>query len=250
MQKVIQLEVCAYSVESCITAEKAGANRIELCSGLYEGGLTPSIGLIMESKKSVNIDIYAMVRPRGGDFYYNETELKVIYSDIEAIKKTKVQGIVIGFLKKNGEVDVPKLKEIVDFSYPLKVVFHRAIDLTPDPYDALAAIIESRCVRILTSGQQNIAIDGIDTIDKLVKIANNKIEIMAGSGINVQNAGKLISKNIDALHLSASSYRNSEMTFNDTKVPMGNFNLKFENQIQFADFHKIQSIVSLINNIM
>ena len=248
MQKIIQIEVCAYSVESCITAEKAGANRIELCSGLYEGGLTPSIGLIIESKKAVNIEIFVMVRPRGGDFYYNETELKVIYSEIKAIKKTKVQGIVIGFLKKNGEVDTKILKEIVDYSYPLKVVFHRAIDLTPDPYDALEAIIDSGCIRILTSGHQNFAIDGIDTIEKLIKIANKNIEIMAGSGINAQNAEKFILKNIDALHLSASSYRNSEMTYNNSKVPMGNFKLKFENQIQFADFEKIKSIVSLINN--
>lgn len=248
MKKVIQIEVCAYSVESCITAEKAGANRIELCSGLYEGGLTPSIGLIIESKKAVNIEVFVMVRPRGGDFYYNETELKVIYSEIKAIKKTKVQGIVIGFLKKNGEVDTKILKEIVDYSYPLKVVFHRAIDLTPDPYDALEAIIDSGCIRILTSGHQNFAIDGIDTIEKLIKIANKNIEIMAGSGINAQNAEKFILKNIDALHLSASSYRNSEMTYNNSKVPMGNFKLKFENQIQFADFEKIKSIVSLINN--
>lgn len=247
MVKKIQIEVCAYSLESCISAEKAGANRIELCSGLYEGGLTPPIGLILESIKSVNIDIFAMVRPRGGDFFYSQSELRVIYSEIEAIKKTNLAGIVIGFLKKNGEVDTQKLKEIVDISYPLKVTFHRAIDLTPNPFDALNTIIECGCIRILTSGQQNFAIDGIETIEKLVKMANNKIEIMAGSGIDVQNAGKFILKNIDALHLSASSYRNSEMTFNNPKVPMGNLNLKFENQIQFADFEKIKSIVTLVN---
>jgi copper homeostasis protein len=244
LKSPIQIEVCAYSLESCLNAKKAGANRIELCSGIFEGGTTPSYGLVKQALKSVDLDIFVMVRPRGGDFFYSKSELNVIYSDIQELKKTNIQGIVIGILKRNGEVDKKRLKEIVEISYPLKVTFHRAIDITPDPFEALEIIIDSGCNRILTSGQKQKAIEGLETIKKLKLQANNKIEIMAGSGININNAKQFIEIKIDALHLSASSYKPTKMV-STNNISMSSMNNKNESKIQYAQIKKIKEIVAL-----
>ncbi len=245
-KKNIQIEICSYSLESAINAQKAGANRIELCNGIFEGGTTPSFGLIKETRKSIDIDIFVMVRPRGGDFLYDESEFKVIKAEIEILKTLNIQGIVVGFLKRNGEVDQIKLKQIVKLAHPLKVVFHRAIDLTPDPKQALNTIIDSGCIRILTSGQKNKAIDGIDVIKELILKANGKIEIMVGAGINEINAQKLLNLNIDALHLSGSSFRESKMTFKNQTITMSSINENSENSIQFSDYGKIKAIIEKI----
>jgi copper homeostasis protein len=246
VKKSIKVEVCSFSLESCQNAEIAGANRIELCAGLYEGGTTPSAGLISLVKKEVNIDLFVMIRPRGGDFLYSIQEKKVMKADIEMAKKLGADGIVLGILKKNGEVDLAATKEMVETAWPLKITFHRAIDVSVDPFEALEAIIESGCVRILTSGQQNKAIDGLNMIEALVKKAQNRIEIMAGSGINAVNAQSFLEKGVNALHLTGKAVRASEMAFRKSKVSMSELEGISEFDLTFSDVEKIKKIVEIV----
>lgn len=243
-----KVEVCAYSLESCINAAKAGADRVELCAGLYEGGTTPSTGLISLVKAAVPIELFVMIRPRGGDFLYSEAELEVMKADILHTKNAQADGIVLGILQKNGQVDLAKTKEFVDLAYPLKVTFHRAIDVTPDPLEALEAIIEAGCMRILTSGQKNKAEDGIATIESLVKAAKGRIEIMAGSGLNVQNAGLFLQIGVDAIHLTGKSVRESEMEYRKKDVSMCDVVGISEFEIAYSDYLKIKEVVKLAQN--
>lgn len=241
-----KVEVCAYSLESCIAAQKGNANRIELCAGLYEGGTTPSFGLISQVRKQVDIDLFVMIRPRGGDFLYSHTELETMKADIDFVKKTGANGIVLGLLKKNGEVDLQKTKELVALAHPLKVTFHRAIDVAIEPIEAMEAIIEAGCERILTSGQKNKAFDGLTTIGQLVEKAQNRIEIMAGSGVNAENAKYFLQKGVNALHLTGRSMRSSAMEYRKSDVSMCDLGGVPEFEIAFSDFTKINEVVEIV----
>jgi copper homeostasis protein len=188
------LEVCAYNFQSCMIAEKAGAGRVELCDNHHEGGTTPSFGAIRLAREKINIELYPIIRPRAGNFLYNDDEIAVMHNDIIMCKDLSCNGISVGVLQKNAEVDKDLLKRIVDLAYPLKVTFHRAFDFTPDPIKAMEDIIEAGCARILTSGQEIVALDGLDTIAKLVKAAGTRIQIMPGAGIRASNIERVIRK--------------------------------------------------------
>lgn len=242
-----KVEVCAFSLESCVVAEQAGASRIELCGGLYEGGTTPSSGLISLVKKQVNIDLFVMIRPRGGDFFYSQSEINVMKADIKVAKDLGANGIVLGILQKNGEVNFAQTKELIDIAYPLKVTFHRAIDVTPDPFEALETIIESGCERILTSGQRNKAIDGIETISKLVEKSKNTIEIMAGSGVNAENAHFFLQKGVNAVHLTGKKIVQSKMEYRKENVSMSDIEGISEFDLVLADFQKINDVVKIVS---
>jgi copper homeostasis protein len=216
----MQLEICCYSLQSCINAQKGGANRIELCNGLFEGGTTPSIGLIKLAVAAVDIPIYPIIRPRGGDFVYSETELRVMEEDIQQAKTAGARGVVIGILNTDGTVNISETKRLVELAKPLGVTFHRAFDMTSDPMQALEDIIQTGCERILTSGQQNYATDATTLLSKLVKAANGRIEIMAGSGVGVENAELLIKTGLHAIHLSAKTASASPMQFRNEAVSM------------------------------
>lgn len=243
----VKVEVCAFSLESCLVAEQAGASRIELCGGLYEGGTTPSAGLISLVKKMVNIDLFVMIRPRGGDFLYSQSEINVMKADIKVAKELGADGIVLGILQKNGEVNLAQTKELVEMAYPLKTTFHRAIDVSPDPFEALEAIIESGCERILTSGQQNKAIDGLETIAKLVEKSKNRIEIMAGAGINAENAHFFLQKGVNAVHLTGKVIVQSKMEYRKENVSMSDIEGISEFDLVYSDFQKINSVVKIVN---
>ena len=244
--KSIKIEVCAFSLESCLAAEKGGANRIELCGSMYEGGTTPSAGLIQVAKQQVSIEIHAMIRPRGGDFCYSENEISVMQADIRMAKELGCEGIVLGILQPNGEVNIAQTKALVDLAKPMQVTFHRAIDMTPDYLKALEDIIEAGCDRILTSGQKNTAMKGIEAIEKLVKQANNRIEIMAGSGLNASNVQTLIHTGVNALHLTGKSIRDSEMIYRKEGVTMGGLSEVPEYEIVYSDFKKIQAVAEVV----
>ena len=248
IENTIKVEVCAFSLESCLTAQSAGASRIELCSGLYEGGTTPSFGLISEVRKHIEIELSVMIRPRGGDFLYSQSEIKVMNADIEFAKKAGANGIVVGLLLENGMVDLHKTKEIVERASPMKVTFHRAIDVTPDPFEALESIIEAGCIRVLTSGQKNKAIDGLDTIGFLVQKAQNRIEIMAGAGLNIGNVDFFIQKGVNAVHLTGKVARQSAMTYRNSLVSMSDFDQIPEFDIIYTDFQKIRDLVVKVNS--
>jgi copper homeostasis protein len=244
--KSIKIEVCAFSLESCLAAEKGGANRIELCGSMYEGGTTPSAGLIQIAKQRVNIEIHAMIRPRGGDFCYSDDEIAVMQADIRIAKELGCEGIVLGILHPNGEVNIAQTKALVTLAKPMQVTFHRAVDMTPDYLEALENIIETGCNRILTSGQKNTATEGIEAIESLVKQANGRIEIMAGSGVNADNARTLIHTGVNALHLTGKSIRDSEMVYRKEGIAMGGLSEVPEYEIVYSDSEKIQAVVECV----
>jgi copper homeostasis protein len=243
--KSIKIEVCAFSLESCLAAEKGGANRIELCGSMYEGGTTPSAGLIQIAKQRISIEIHAMIRPRGGDFCYSDDEISVMQADIRMAKQMGCEGIVLGILQKNGRVDIAQTKALVTLAKPMQVTFHRAIDMTPDYSKALEDIIETGCNRILTSGQKNTVMEGIENIENLVRKAKGRIEIMAGSGVNADNARTLIHTGVDALHLTGKATRDSEMVYRKVGIAMGGLSEVPEYEIVYSDFEKIRAVVEM-----
>ncbi len=243
----MQLEICCYSLQSCLNAQQGGADRIELCNGLFEGGTTPSLGLIKLAVKSVEIPIYPIIRPRGGDFVYSETELKVMEEDILQAKAAGAKGVVIGVLNTDGTVNMPQTKKLVHLAKPMGVTFHRAFDMTVDPFRALEDIIEAGCERILTSGQQNYAADAITLLTKLVKAADGNIEIMAGSGVGVSNAEEFTKTGVHTLHLSAKKSVESPMQFRNGAVSMASNVNPSEYQSYEADLETIRNIKNLLN---
>lgn len=246
------IEICAFSLESCKIAQKAGANRIELCGGMNEGGTTPSAGLVHLACKNIEIPIRIMLRPRGGDFCYSDTEWQTIYEDFEAYKNADVEGFVIGALTPNGNIDIENLGNFLKLARKenntFKFTFHRAFDVCKAPFDALEQLIDLGFDTILTSGQKNFALDGISLLEELVKRANKRIEIMAGSGVNAQNALKFINIGVDALHLTGKGIVESKMIYRKTDVSMASSLPSSEFEIYQADLQKCQEIVNLIRN--
>jgi len=227
-------------------AEKGGAKRIELCGSMYEGGTTPSAGLVQLAKQRVSIEIHSMIRPRGGDFCYSDDEISVMQADICLAKELGCEGVVFGILQKNGKVNIAQVKALVALAKPMQTTFHRAVDMTPDYLEALEDIIETGCNRILTSGQKNTAVEGIEAIEILVKQANGRIEIMAGSGVNAHNAQTLISMGVNALHLTGKSSRDSEMVYRKKGIAMGGLSEVPEYEIIYADFEKVRAVVDCL----
>jgi copper homeostasis protein len=236
------IEVCAFSLDSCLTAQRAGAGRIELCGGLAEGGTTPSAGLIQLARQHLTIPFYVMIRPRGGDFLYNETELAVMRADIQLAKTVGADGIVLGILQADGSINEAQTRELVELANPLPVTFHRAFDMARDPLEALEAVIRTGAARILTSGQhQNVEL-GLSVLQQLAKKAAGRIEIMAGAGVNAQNAKQLSEAGVDALHLSGSQKEDSGMIYRQPAVSMAS-SIPAEYEYVEASEEKIRAVV-------
>jgi len=181
------LEVCVDSFKSLLIAKEAGANRIELCSALNIGGLTPSFGLMKQAREVEDIEIFAMIRTRSGDFLYDESEFETMKKDVELAKKMEFHGIVTGILLENGKIDLERMKEIVELANPLKVVLHRAFDDADEPEKDIPALIDMGILRILTSGQRKNALEGASFIADIQREYGDKITIMPGAGINAKN---------------------------------------------------------------
>lgn len=241
-----ELEICAYSLESCLAAEAAGARRVELCTALYEGGLTPSPATIRMARKLLEkTELYVMIRPRGGDFLYSGLEFRQMQEEITFAKQEGADGVVLGLLHADGKIDVERTAELVDRAAPMQVTFHRAFDMSDDFIQALEEVIASGCYRILTSGMRNTAMEGIEVIRQLVARAKGRIRIMAGSGVNAANAGALLATGVDALHMSAKSVRESEMVYRNPAVSMGGVPGVPEYGIVYSDERKIREVMEL-----
>lgn len=244
----MQVEVCAFSIESCLNAQQAGATRIELCGGLYEGGTTPSYGLIKRARAATTLQLYVMIRPRGGDFCYDDEEFLVMKQDIELAKELGADGVVFGLLLPTGEVDEVRTAELVALAKPLQVTFHRAFDVAKDPFEALEAVIRTGAVRILTSGQENSALDGAELLTQLAKKAAGRIDLMAGSGVNVMNAVQLAQTGVQALHLTGKAARKGQMIYQKEGVSMASVLPTDEYEIIYSDALKIRSVVEAVND--
>jgi len=190
----MEIEICCGSVQSAANAKAGGAVRVELCQGLIEGGTTPSPATIEYAVKELGLQVFVLVRPRGGDFCYNELEIKTMEEDVEFCKRAGVAGIVVGFLHPDGSIDTELTRRFVKLAAPLLVTFHRAFDRCPEPLKALEQIIDCGCARILTSGCKPTAMEGADMLKQLVQQANGRIKILAGSGVTPENAAALRKK--------------------------------------------------------
>lgn len=241
----ITIEVCVDNIESLLTAQASGANRIELCSALALGGLTANAGFVQKSLDLATIPIYAIIRPRAGDFVYSEQEIDIMVSDIKFMKLLGVQGVVIGALTADGNIDEAALKRLMAASRDLGVTFHRAFDLCNDPQQALEILITAGCERILTSGQQAQALQGCDLIKDLVNQADGRISIMPGAGVNPANAVEIIKlTQVTELHLSGKTTRTSVMKPN-SDVKMGS---ESDSLISITCAKTIADIVKIANN--
>ena len=219
----ILLEICVDSVDSALAAQQGGAHRIELCSSLIEGGVTPSAGLISIVRNLVSIDLYAMIRPRSGDFCYSDEELDVMQHDIKVAKQIGANGIVFGILDHEGKVDVDRCRRLVDAARPLKVTFHRAFDMSRDLNQSLEEIIRAGVDRVLTSGAHEKVERGLSKLKRLNRAAANRIAVMAGGGITERNVRRIIEETgVHEIHASVRVPISSPMRHRNEKVAMGN----------------------------
>jgi len=211
---LFSLEICCYNYQSCIIAAEAGANRIELCADAAEGGTTPAYGTIKLVKEKMGIDVFPIIRPRGGDFFYDAEEFAIMKSEILLCKELGCEGVVIGMLKQDGTVDKERCKQLLALAYPMSVTFHRAFDRAVNPFEALEDIVQLGCERILTSGHKPMAPDGAALLNELVRQANERIIIMPGSGIRAANIVEVAKKTgAVEFHSSASKKASSRMLF-------------------------------------
>lgn len=236
-----KIEVVIDSVYSAIVAEQGGADRVELCDNLFEGGTTPSSGMIRVVRDQINIGLQVMIRPRGGDFLYSELEFEIMKNDINTAKDIGADGVVFGILQNDGTVDMDRCRELIALAQPMNVTFHRAFDMTADPFLSLEALIKLKFDRVLSSGQERTAFEGADLLKELVEKAKNKIIVMPGGGITERNLLKIeeVTKAME-FHVSGRNKVESKMVFRRNNVFMGG-ELRFEEYANsFADIDKIK----------
>jgi copper homeostasis protein len=215
-------EVCVDSAEAAIAAQEGGADRVELCSDLLEGGLTPSHGTLAVARERLRIGIMAMVRPRGGDFCYTDTELAVMREDLLTAKRLGANGVVFGLLNPDGTVDRERTQEFIALARPLPVTFHRAFDVSRDPFEALDTLIGLGVDRVLTSGQEPSVLEGLDLIVALVKRAARRIIVMPGGGITERTIGRIAPVcGATEFHFASLEPREGRMAYRNPRVFMG-----------------------------
>jgi copper homeostasis protein len=213
------IEIVVYNIESALKAAEGLADRIELCDNPGEGGTTPSYGTAELVRQNLSLDVFVMIRPRGGDFHYSSYEFHSMKRDIRQFQKLSVDGFVFGILNPDGTIDKKRCKELVDMARPLKVTCHRAFDMTRDPFEALEDCIEVGFNRILTAGQQAQAVNGADLLGKLIEKANGRIAIMPGSGVNETTVQEIVKKSkAKEIHFSAATTRESHMQFKNSQI--------------------------------
>jgi copper homeostasis protein len=218
----MKLEICIDSLESARIAQAAGADRVELCQALLEGGTTPSPGAIRQVRQHCTLGVMVIIRPRGGDFLYTDDETEVMLEDIHYAKAAGADGVVIGCLHADGTVDLDQTRALIQAARPLAVTFHRAFDLCRDPFAALEQIIELGAERILTSGQESTVLEGAEVIRELVQRARGRIVIMPGGGITTRNVKKIVAlTGVSEVHMSCRRSVDSGMQHRNSRVAMG-----------------------------
>lgn len=215
------LEICVESYDSAKIAQDASADRIELCSALDLGGLTPSFALLRQIKQQLSIPVHVLIRSRAGDFCYDDLEYDTMAEEIKLSKIFGADGVVLGILTSGGEVDIPRTKELVNLAHPMTATFHRAFDFTKDMDAALEAVIKTGCKRILTSGGAQKAIQGLPKIKELTEKAQGRILIMPGSGINSSNAKTIaMAAGVREIHFSASMKVPGQMRYKNLRLSL------------------------------
>lgn len=232
----MKLEICANSYQSAINAQKAGADRIELCSELSVGGITPSYGLLKKISENITIPVHVLIRPRSGNFYYSTIEFEQIKKDIKICKEFGFNGIVSGVLNEDNSIDILRTKELITISKPLSFTFHRAFDCAENPKKALLELIDMGIDRVLTSGLEEKAENGIELLIDLQEIAKDNLIILPASGINQKNVHLFKKFGFKEIHSSASKIIKSSSVFFD-KTPQ-----------TVSDIETIEDILKVIKN--
>jgi len=237
------LEIIGFSIEGCVIAQNAGAQRIELCDNPGEGGTTPSYGFIKAARAKLQIDLFPIIRPRGGDFLYSDEEFAIMRSDIKLCKDLGCDGVVTGILQADGSIDKKRTGQLVELAYPMGVTFHRAFDRTKNAAEALEDIIDIGCERILSSGLQPTAMEGAATIAALIEQSNERIIIMPGSGVRADNIREL------ARLTGAAEFHSSARIFNSSQMQYNNPAMKEELKAVTADALEIENLSKILQEI-
>lgn len=235
------LEVCAFTIQSCLIAQRAGAARVELCDNPIEGGTTPSWGAIRQVREKIDILLYPIIRPRSGNYFYNEDEFEIMRQDILKCKELGCNGISVGVGTLDAEIDTERMKRIVEWAYPMGVTCNRVFDGTPDPFKSLEELILCGCGRVLTSGQKSAAPDAGDLLSKLVQQAAGRISIMPGAGIKSTNIAQLRKEcGATEYHASARKALPNPLTYINTQVSdYGN--------VYIADEEEVKRMVAILS---
>ncbi|MCP4384306.1 MAG: copper homeostasis protein CutC [Hyphomicrobiales bacterium] len=218
----MKFEVCVDSIRGIVAARDAGAQRVELCANLVEGGTTPSLGMVLVAREIKNIGLHMMIRPRGGDFLYAPEELVTMETDIATAKSAGVDGFVFGVLDPNGSINVEANRRLIERARPASVTFHRAFDMAPDPFAALETLIELGIERVLTSGSEPTAFEGTDILARLIDKAGDRIIVMPGGGITAKNVERIVkTTGAEEIHFAAMAPVESGMRYRRADMYMG-----------------------------
>ncbi len=240
------VEIVVYNFESALKAQDGGADRIELCDNPAEGGTTPSAGMIELVRKNLSIDVYVMIRPRGGDFCYSNFEFHAMKRDLSQCQKASVDGVVFGILNPDGRLDKKRCQELIQQARPLKVTCHRAFDMARDPFEALEDCIEAGFDRILTSGLQPLAVDGAALIGELITKAAGRITVMAGSGVNEETVETIVKQSgVREIHFSAMAHRESIMEYKNPAIANMGSQGSGEYQVRTVDPQRVKKTRAL-----
>lgn len=245
----ITFEACVDSVESSLNAQQGGADRIELCADLLEGGITPSYAMLKLVMEKLSIPVNVLVRPRGGDFLYTNNEFEVMKKDIEFCKQIGVNGVVIGILNDDGTVDKIRTQELIEAARPMSVTFHRAFDMTRDPLEALDRLIELGVERLLTSGQEADVYIGIPTLKRMVEHAGNRIVIMPGGGVTETNIKEVVEKTgVKEIHASARERIKSKMKYVNPKTSMSDSKNMEVYDLMITSAERIRAMINEVSS--
>ena len=244
-QHPFKIEICVEGVDGLLAAQEGGADRVELCASLLEGGLTPSLGVVQESLRIATIPFHVIIRPRGGDFFYSELEFQAMLDDIKALRDMDVAGVVIGCLTADGLIDEARTAALVKAARPMKVTCHRAFDMTADYREALEALIRCGVDRVLTSGQRDTALEGLDILKDTATIANGRIVIMACGGLDETNIAQVRqATGVDEMHFAALKTIKSGMAFRNPHVGMGGTSIEREYEIILTDTDAVRRTIA------
>jgi len=249
MSPEILIEVCCGSTDDAVEAERGGADRVELNSSLFFGGLTPSLGSVIEAKKRLSIPVIVMIRPRGGGFCYTEAEMEVMCHDARLAVEHGADGLVFGILTPEGSIDTDRCRQIVELIGSKEAVFHRAFDVTPEPLEALDKLVELGFKRILTSGQAPTVPEGAELIKELIDYAGDRMEILPGAGILAHNVRQIVEQTgAKQVHLSASEQRFDSSVQNRPNITFGGALRPPEDRYDIVDRNAIRSISDLLSS--
>ena len=244
----VVVEVVVDSVAGAIAAQEGGAQRVELCTGLFEGGVTPSAATIELTRRHVAIGLQVMIRPRGGDFLYSDLEMEVMLRDIAVAKELGADGVVFGVLHADGTVDTTRTHHLIEAARPLNVTFHRAFDMVADPQFSLEELIKLGVDRVLTSGQESSALEGADTIRELVKQAHGRIIVMPGGGIHERSAGRIVRETgAHEIHISARHTQDSHMLYRSQHAALGGVLRTSDYAVQATSAARIRASIAAVH---